>query len=191
MKYELLVVDDDANIRKAIGLSLASPERNITLSASAEEAIEFIKKDKFDLVITDLIMGRLSGIDVLRETKNISPDTMVIVLTGYGDISSAIDALRLHADDYLLKPCEDDEMSERVGKCLETAAMKKRLKIYEDMLAVCCRCKKIRDDEGQEKGSGIWMSVEEYMFKKVRLRPTSTYCPVCAEKAREELDNNK
>ena len=191
MKYELLVVDDDANIRKAIGLSLAAPERNITLAASAEEAIEFIKKKTYDLVITDLVMGRLGGIDVLRETKNISPDTLVTILTGYGDISPAIDALRLHADDYLLKPCEDEEMAERVKKCLETVAMKKRLKIYEDMLAVCCKCKKIRDDEGKEKGNGTWMSVEEYMFKKVKLRPTSTYCPVCAEKAREELDNNK
>jgi YesN/AraC family two-component response regulator len=123
--------------------------------------------------------------------KNLSPDTLVTILTGYGDISSAIDALRLHADDYLLKPCEDYEMSERVGKCLETVAMKKKLKIYEDMLAVCCSCKKIRDDEGLEKGSGTWMSVEEYMFKKVKMMPTSTYCPVCAEKAKTELDNSK
>jgi DNA-binding NtrC family response regulator len=189
MKMELLCVDDDANIRKAIGISLASPDRNITLAESAEEAIEFIKKKTFDLVITDLVMGRLGGIDVLRETKNVSPGTMVIILTGYADLSSAIDALRLHADDYLLKPCEDEEMSERVAKCLETAAIKKRVKVYEDMLAVCCRCKKIRDDEGQEKGGGTWMSVEEYMFKKARLRPTSTYCPVCAEEARAELDN--
>jgi YesN/AraC family two-component response regulator len=123
--------------------------------------------------------------------KNLSPDTLVTILTGYGDISSAIDALRLHADDYLLKPCEDYEMSERVGKCLETVAMKKKLKIYEDMLAVCCSCKKIRDYEGLEKGSGAWMSVEEYMFKKVKMMPTSTYCLVCAEKAKTELDNSK
>jgi len=191
IKNELLIVDDDDNIRKAMGLSLASKERNITLAASAEEAIELIKTKKFDLVITDLIMGRLGGIDVLRETKNISPDTMVIVLTGYGDLSSAIDALRLHADDYLLKPCEDEEMSERVEKCLKMTDMKNRLKIYENMLAVCCNCKKIRDDEGFEKGDGNWMSVEEYMFKKVKLMPTSTYCPVCAGKANAELDKKK
>ena len=84
------------------------------------------KKKTYDLVITDLVMGRLGGIDVLREAKNISPDTLVTILTGYGDISPAIDALRLHADDYLLKPCEDEEMAERVKKCLETVAMKKR-----------------------------------------------------------------
>jgi DNA-binding NtrC family response regulator len=190
MNMELLVVDDDVNIRKAISISLAAPERNITMASSAEEAITFIKKKTYDLIITDLVMGRLGGLDVLRETKNISPDTMVIILTGYGELSSAIDALRLHADDYILKPCEDEEMSVRVAKCLDIAAMKKMLKVYEDMLAVCCRCKKIRDDEGQEKGGGIWMSVEEYMFKKARLRPTSTYCPVCAEEARAELDNN-
>jgi DNA-binding NtrC family response regulator len=191
MKNELLVVDDDDNIRKAISLSLASKDRNITLAASAEEAIELIKKKKFDLVLTDLVMGSLGGIDVLRETKNISPDTTVIVLTGYGDLSSAIDALRLHADDYLLKPCEDAEMSQRVEKCLKMAAMKNQLKMYENMLAVCCNCKKIRDDDGQEKGHGNWMSVEEYMFKKVKLMPTSTYCPVCAGKVNAELDKKK
>lgn len=188
-KYELLIVDDDVNIRKAIGLSLSSPDRNVTLAASAEEAIKLIKERTFDLVITDLLMGELGGIDVLRETKGVSPETMVIILTGYGDLSSAIDALRLHADDFLLKPCEDEEMNERVEKCLETVSMRNRLKIYEGMLAVCCKCKKIRDDEGQEKGNGTWMTVEEYMFKKAKLMPTSTYCPVCGEKVKAELDN--
>jgi len=188
IKDELLIVDDDANIRKAIGLSLSSDDRNITLAASAEEAISLIKNRTFDLVITDLLMGELGGIDVLRETKSASPGTMVIILTGYGDLSSAIDALRLHADDFLIKPCEEEEMLERVEKCLETASMKKRLSIYEDMLAVCCKCKKIRDDEGQEKGDGKWVSVEDYMYTKAKLMPTSTYCPVCAAKAQEELD---
>jgi len=187
MTYNILIVDDDENIRKAISLSLKNQERNILQASSAEEAIEIISKSSFDLIITDLIMGRLSGIDVLRHAKNVSPDTYVIILTGYGDLSSAIDALRLHADDYILKPCEDIEMEERVSRCLNSVAMKNKLKIYEDMLAICCRCKKIRDDDGFERGDGKWMSVEEYMYKKAHLIPTSTYCPVCAEKAKAEI----
>ena len=191
MTYEILIVDDDINIRKAIGSSLAAPERNITLAANAEEAMSLLEKKPYDLIITDLVMGALGGIDVLKHAKNINPETFVMILTGYGDLSSAIDALRLHADDYLLKPCEDEEMAERVERCLEAASMKKRLKLYEDMLAICCRCKKIRDDAGKEKGSGSWMSVEDYMFKKANMMPTSTYCPICAEKANSELDIQK
>lgn len=187
MTYNILIVDDDENIRKAISLVLKAADRNLMQAESAEKAIELIDSIPFDLVITDLIMGRLTGIDVLRHAKNVNPDAYVIILTGYGDLSSAIDALRLHADDYILKPSEDIEMEERVTRGLDSVSMKKRLKMYEDMLAICCSCKKIRDDEGCEKGAGKWMSVEEYFYKKAHMTPTSTYCPSCAEKAKAEL----
>ena len=114
---------------------------------------------------------------------------MSIILTGFGDIQSAIDALRLGADDYLLKPSEVDEILFRVSSCVEKLELKKRLKAYEDILPICCVCKKIRDDSGREPGTGEWMMIEKYMWKKAKLAVSSTYCPVCYEELRREIEN--
>jgi len=66
--------------------------------------------------------------------KQLSADTMVIILTGYSDMTSAIDALRLNADDYLLKPCEPEEIFFRISNCVEKLGFKKKIKIYENIL---------------------------------------------------------
>jgi YesN/AraC family two-component response regulator len=110
------------------------------------------------------------------------------MLTGFGDMESAIDALRLHADDYLLKPCEDEELHFRVASCLEKLELKRKLKLYEDMLPICCVCKKIRDDAGKEPGTGEWMTVERFIGEKAKLTITSSYCPECAKKMEEKID---
>jgi len=78
-----------------------------------------VAKNHFDLVITDLVMDEPDGMEVLRNTKELSPETMVMILTGYGDMESVVNALRLGADDYLVKPCDIQEINFRVSKCLE------------------------------------------------------------------------
>jgi DNA-binding response OmpR family regulator len=112
---------------------------------------------------------------------------MVIILTGYGNMSSAIDALRLNADDYMLKPCEPAELNFRISRCLEKLETERRIRLYENMLPVCCVCKKIRDDRGKEPGSGEWIPLEKYLYDKAGLETTSTYCPICARKAMDQL----
>jgi YesN/AraC family two-component response regulator len=140
------------------------------------------------MLITDLVMGAVGGLDVLKKAKELDPEMMAIVLTGFGDLSSAIDALRLNADDYLQKPCESEALHFRISRCFEKLELKREISRYEEILPVCCVCKKIRDDSGTGPGKGKWMSLEEYMHCKKGVGVTSTYCPKCFEKAMGAID---
>ena len=186
-KLHILLVDDDPFILTGIGKDLSGEGYAVTTTDSGERAIELMNKTHFDLVITDLVMDRIDGIQVLKAAKTKSPETMVLILTGYGDMGSAIDALRLDADDYMLKPCEPDEMKFRVSRCFERLELARKLKLYEKMLPICCVCKKIRDDGGREPGTGPWLSVEKFVWEKAGIAPTSTYCPHCAEAAKKKM----
>ena len=186
-KYSILLVDDDPIIIAGTGSDLEEKDYEVTTVDSGEKAIELLNKSSFDLVITDLVMAPIDGIGVLKKSKEINPEMMVIILTGFGDMTTAIDALRLDADDYMLKPCEPEEMYFRVSRCLDKLELKRKIKKYEDILPVCCVCKRIRDDRGREHGTGQWMSVEKYMRDKAKVDIASTYCPECAKKAREEI----
>jgi len=182
MNFKILLVDDDPVILIAIGKVLENEGYDIETTESGEDALRMLEVNKYDLVITDLVMDNVDGIQVLRKAKEIDPETMVIILTGYGGMTSAIDALRLSADDYLLKPCESEEIFFRVSKCFEKLQMKRKIKDYEKILPVCCVCKKIRDDSGKEPGTGEWVSVENFLHSKTKLDISSGYCPECAEK---------
>ena len=187
-KYSILLVDDDPFILTGIGQNLESEGYQVATAESGEFAFELLEKSPYDLVVTDLVMDKIDGIQVLKKAKESNPDTMVIILTGYGDMTSAIDALRLDADDYMLKPCQPEEMNFRVAACLEKLELSRKIQLYEQILPVCCVCKKIRDDSGQEPGKGQWMTVDEYLWRKARLSISSTYCPYCAKDAMLELD---
>ena len=186
-EHTILLVDDDPYILTGIGQSLETEGYRVTTAESGEQAMALLKETHFDLVITDLVMDKIDGIQVLKTTKETNPDSMVIILTGYGDMTSAIDALRLDADDYMLKPCQPDEMSFRVAACLEKLDLSRKVRKYEQILPVCCVCRKIRDDEGRQPGTGQWMNVDHYLWKTAGLSVSSTYCPECARRAKSEV----
>ena len=96
--------------------------------------------------------------------------------------------MRLNANDYLLKACEDEEMHFRVARCLEKLELKRKLKLYEDKLPICCVCKMIRDDAGREQGTSEWMTVEKFIGEKTKLTITSSHCAECARKMEEKID---
>jgi DNA-binding NtrC family response regulator len=181
-RYHLLLVDDDPFILEGIGDDLESNGYQVTRASSAEMAVNLLESMDFDLVITDLIMESTNGIKVLQTTKRVNPTTQVIILTGYGDIESAIEALRNNADDYLLKPCESQEMIFRVKNCLEKQELAQKVSLYQKILPMCCVCKKIRDDSGKKPGTGEWIRIEEFIHEKANLDITSSYCPDCAQK---------
>jgi YesN/AraC family two-component response regulator len=185
--YHLLLVDDDPFILEGIGESLEGNGYQVTKASSGEMAVGLIESMDFDLVITDLIMDRTDGFQVLKKVKTHNPEIQVIILTGFGDLDSAIKALRYEADDYLLKPCESQEMIFRVKNCLEKQELTRKINLYQKILPMCCVCKKIRDDYGKEPGSGEWVSVEQYIHDKAALDITSGYCPECAQKTITEF----
>ena len=133
----ILFVDDETIIRKSLTRELKEEHFNVTAVSSGSEAINALQKAKFDLVITDLMMEGIDGFGVLKAVKNLAPLTSVIILTGYGDMRSAIDALRLGADDFTLKPCEVEELVFRIRRCLEKqnllqSLMTQKLKLEEE-----------------------------------------------------------
>jgi len=117
-RKSMLLVDDERLVLNSLSRELASDELEVTLAASGEEAIDMIKSGHFDIVVTDLMMQGLDGFQVLKAAKKREARTMVIILTGYGDMDSAVDALRLGADDFLQKPCDPDELLYRISNCL-------------------------------------------------------------------------
>lgn len=185
--YKILLVDDDHLILQAISLSLEQEGYNVTTAANGEKAIELLKKNDFDLILTDLVMEPVDGMGVLKKAKEINPESIVIILTGYGDLISAIEALRLDADDYLLKPCEPEELSFRISSCLEKLELKRKVKAYETIVPVCCECKSIRDDTGKEIGTGEWMPMEQYILTKSKIAVSPTFCPICIKKELERI----
>jgi DNA-binding response OmpR family regulator len=187
--YKILLVDDDPLILKALGTELEGNGYEVETAEDGETSFRLLGKKTFDLVITDLVMNEVDGIGVLARAKTLGPETMVIILTGHGDMASAVDALRLDADDYLIKPCEPEEIHFRVKRCFERMELSKKLRFYENLLPVCCVCKRIRDDEGKEPGSGRWINMEDYIVEKSNVDVTSSYCPECAEKLTEGIED--
>ncbi|NNL78720.1 MAG: response regulator [Desulfobacterales bacterium] len=186
-RYNILLADDDPFILEGIGKDLESEGYQVTRAENGEIAVALLESIDFDLVITDLVMDSTDGIRVLKKTKALNPDIQVIILTGYGDIKSAIEALRNQADDFLLKPCESQEMLFRVKNCLEKQELTRRIKLYQKILPMCCVCKKIRDDSGKKPGTGDWISIEKFIHEQANLDITSSYCPECARKTMAEF----
>lgn len=185
--YHLLLVDDDPFILEGIGEELENRGYRVTRANNGELAITLLQNAPFDLVITDLVMERTDGIQVLKRSKEIDATVMVIILTGFGDMLSAIEALQSQADDYLLKPCESAEVFFRVERCLERLELARRISFYQKILPMCCVCKKIRDDTGKQPGRGPWVPVEQFIHERARLDITSSYCPECAQRTLQEL----
>ncbi len=130
----LLFVDDEEVIRKTFARELGIEGFAVTVAADGDEAIRLLTHTVFDLVITDLMMPEVDGFGVLKEVKKTAPQTSVIILTGYGDMRSAIDALRLGADDFTLKPCEIEELLFRIRRCLEKRSLLQKLAAQNQQL---------------------------------------------------------
>ena len=186
-KYNLLLVDDDPFILEGIGEDLESNGYQVSRASSGESAVELLESIHFDLVITDLVMDSTDGIQVLKRTKELNSDIQVIILTGYGDTDSAIEALRSQADDFLLKPCESQEMLFRVKNCLEKLELTRKINLYQKILPMCCVCKKIREDSDLQPGNSEWITIEKFIHEQANLDITSSYCPDCAQKTMDDF----
>ena len=132
----ILFVDDEKLIRNSFARDLRTEGFNVTTASNGIEALAALQQseNEYDLVITDLRMPELDGFGVLEAVKQRTPQTSVIILTGYGDMRSAIDALRLGADDFALKPCEFDELTFRIRRCLEKRSFLQTLAVQKKQL---------------------------------------------------------
>ena len=121
-RQRILVVDDEEIVRYSLVNVLNARGYEVEGVASAEEALSRLYTKDYNLVLTDLLMEGMDGLELLENVKVITPRTMVIVITGYGSIKTAVQALRLGVYDYLLKPCDEDELLLRISRALEMQA---------------------------------------------------------------------
>jgi DNA-binding NtrC family response regulator len=129
---KILVVDDEDAQREIIADVLMRAKYEIKQASNADDAVKEINKDRLDLIITDLRMDNGSGMDVLREAKQLSPETEIIVMTAYGSIESAVEAMRQGAYDYITKPFDKDVLLVSVRKALEHKQLREEnLKLRE------------------------------------------------------------
>jgi diguanylate cyclase (GGDEF)-like protein len=107
MKCDILVVDDDPNISQVVESILTNDGYRVSVAGSGEEALELFTNGDYSLLISDIVMPGMSGIDLLKAIKQRSADTQVIIMTSHAELKTAIEALRSNAYDYLLKPFEN------------------------------------------------------------------------------------
>jgi DNA-binding response OmpR family regulator len=122
----VLVVDDEGANRYSVSKTLQRVGYVVDEAASGEEALEFVDKHDFDVVLTDIRMQGIDGIELLRRIKDAAPDGIVILMTGYASLGTAVEALRLGAHDYLIKPSSSQDIRSSVGRGIDRARNLKR-----------------------------------------------------------------
>src|SRR5262245_52650729 len=115
----VLVVDDEQSMRDLLAITLEKQGYDVTVADSGETAVDNIRRTVFDAVITDIKMVKVSGLEVLRVTKDLAPETAVIVITAVGSTETAVEAMKLDAYDYITKPFKLDEINLIVKNALE------------------------------------------------------------------------
>lgn len=118
----ILVVDDDLGVRVTVQKILSRSGYEVMTAASGDEALQLAREKSFDLALIDLIMPGIDGIETMRRLREASPKMIVIMLTAHGTMESAIEALRLGAHDYLIKPCPEQTLK----LCVEEGMEKRR-----------------------------------------------------------------
>jgi DNA-binding NtrC family response regulator len=122
MKIRVLIVDDEKEFVDLVSERLTMRDYDVTACYSGEEALETVKGYNFDIVILDVLMPGIDGIETLREIKRIKPLTEVILLTGHAAVDTAIEGMKLGAYDYLTKPCEISDLVTKLNKAHDRKA---------------------------------------------------------------------
>jgi len=130
----ILLVDDEYSIRVTLQRILVKKGYSVDMADSGEVALEMCKNSNYDLVISDIKMSGMTGVELLKNIIHLDPDATVILLTGFGSLETAVEALRFGATDYLQKPCTKEELTFRTKRSLEKSELKKKLKTQNEQL---------------------------------------------------------
>lgn len=133
-KGKILVVDDEKSMREVLEIFLEDEGYDVVLANSGEKALEIVKKDVFNLVITDLKMPGITGFDLLKTIKEVCPHTTVVIMTAFGTTESAVEAMKLGAFDYIQKPFKMDDIRLVVKNAFERQKLQKDILILREQL---------------------------------------------------------
>jgi len=142
-KGRILVIEDEKSMREVLKILLEEEAYDVTTASDGDKGMEFISRDIFDLVITDIKMPRADGFKVLNKVKEISPDTIVIMITAFGTTESAIEAMKQGAYDYIHKPFKIDEIRLVVKKAFEKKKLSEEVSLLKEKVQSSFRLENI------------------------------------------------
>jgi signal transduction histidine kinase len=141
MEKSILLVDDEEGIRKVLGILLSDMGYQVRTAENGVEALRIFKDERPPIVLTDIKMPEMDGIELLRRLKKISPDTEVIMVTGHGDMGLAIKSVKYEATDFVTKPINDEVLEIALNRAQERIAMRRKLNEYTQNLEQLVRDK--------------------------------------------------
>ncbi len=131
----ILLADDDAALRKVIQFKLKQRGYDVTAAADGEEALSVLRHGRYDLLLSDMKMPKLNGLDLLKQARKVQPDIEVILMTAYAAVSQAVAAVKLGAFDYLTKPFEDDQLFITIEKAVKFKRLENENKLLKEQLS--------------------------------------------------------
>ena len=141
MDKKLLLVDDEEGIRKVLGISLSDMGYQVFTADNGEKALEIFRQENPPVVLTDIKMPGMSGIELLQQIKHENPDAEVIMITGHGDMNLAIKSLKYRAIDFVTKPINDEVLEIALNRAQEKILMREKLREYTENLEELVRKK--------------------------------------------------
>ncbi len=152
----ILIAEDEKNIGDLLSELLDQEDREITLVQNGLEALEKLREKYYDLLITDLMMPEIDGMEVLHEAKKLHPGIMVIIITGYASLETAIQAVKEGAYDYLRKPFRLEELKISVDNACEKIRLQRENQRLIEYVKICSKPdKKDLEAEPESTGSGV------------------------------------
>jgi len=155
MEDKILLVDDEEGVRRVLHISLADAGYRVFEAADGSEALEIFKKENPSIVLTDIKMPGMDGVDLLRRIKHENPEVEVIMITGHGDMDLAIRSLKHDASDFITKPINDDILNNAVNKARERRIIREKLREYTESLETLVREKSALQDRLSSLGLRI------------------------------------
>lgn len=143
----ILVVDDEGAIRYSISKTLQRVGYQVSAAGSGEEALTMLDEGNFDVVLTDIRMPGLTGVELLARIKEKAPDSIVILMTAYASLGTAVESLRLGAHDYLIKPVSSQDIRLSVARGLERAQNLRRRRLLLE--AIKNNVRELTDEEAE------------------------------------------
>jgi two-component system response regulator PilR (NtrC family) len=142
-KGSVLIIEDENSMREVLKILLEGENYEVNTASDGNEGLSYIERDIFDLIITDIKMPGADGFEILKRTKEISPDTIIIMITAFGTTEAAIEAMKLGAYDYINKPFKIDEIRLIVKKALEKKRLSEEVSLLRDKVKTTYRLENI------------------------------------------------
>ena len=135
-KAKILLIDDDDLVLESYKAILVKEGYKVVALRSGEEALDLLRKEKYDLILADLMMEGVDGLAILKEARKLNPQVIVVIVTGFESMENAIRAMRDGAYDYLLKPCTEIDLKMTVQRGLDKQRMERKLLAMERLSAI-------------------------------------------------------